>query len=463
MKRAFLLAAAVAMLSVPAQAAEPGSAEGQAALNLYRDVIALRTAEGQGKVPEMAARLTADLKAAGFRDEDIHFEPMGETGYLTVRYAGRGKEKPIAFLGHMDVVDARPEDWESDPFTLREVDGDFVGRGSLDNKFGVVQLTRAFATLKKSGYVPDRELYLAFSGDEETGQETTQAMVEALKPAGLEYALNSDAGGGQLTPDGKPLGYGMQVAEKTYATFEVEVRNEGGHSSRPRADNAIYDLADILKRVQGHSFPPSANPVVRNYLRDMAAVAPAGEAAMMRRVADDPDDREAVEALSQSPELNATLRTTCVATMLDAGHAENALPQRAKATVNCRILPGVPVEEVQAELERIGGNPEATWTALNDPSASPISEPRADVTAAVESALGMRFPGMKATPYQESGGTDGKYFRIAGVPTFAVNGAFMDMGRMRAHGLNELVPVSEFYANLDYWPALIKNVSGGAK
>jgi len=464
-----ILSAAVLCLAAPmANAAAPGSPQGTAALSLYKDIVEIRSAAGHGKVPEVAARVVKDLKAAGFADADIKVVPMGETVYLIARYPGKAgsKKQPVAFLAHMDVVDAKPEDWSFDPFVLREKDGDFLGRGTLDNKMGVAHLTRAFADLKTSGFVPDRDLYLGFSGDEETGMATTRALVDALKPAKLEYALNSDAGGGALAPDGKPFGYGMQVAEKTFATFDVTIRNEGGHSSRPRKDNAIYDLAALLKNVETLKFPIQANSVTRASFGAMAKELKASQpqvAEMLRRFSENPNDAEAAAALSSSEEFEPEMRTTCVATMLNAGHAENALPQRAIGTVNCRIFPGVEVATVQAALEQAGGNPKAEWKVRGTPTASPVSEPRPDVTAAVKSALALHYPGVVITPYQESGGTDGMWFRIAGVPTFAVSPIFMDMKKMRAHGLDENAPVASFYNGLDYWPHLIKTLAGGKK
>lgn len=461
MARAVWLAAALAsLIPLPAAAIDRDSPQGQAALSLYRDIVGIRSAAGLGKVPEVAARIAADLKAAGFADEDVKIVPMGETAYLIARYKGSGKGRPIAFLGHMDIVDARPADWKFDPFVLREEDGDFLGRGSLDNKLGVAQLTRTFADLKKAGFVPSRDLYLAFSGDEETGMATTRALVEALKPANVEFALNSDAGGGFLAPDGKATAHGTQVAEKTFATFDVTITNPGGHSSRPRPDNAIYQLAELLKRVEAHRFPIEANSATRAQFRALAGSMPADVAAVMRRFADNPADAEAGAALAANPETMHMVMTTCVATMLNAGHAENALPQRATATVNCRIFPGTEVSAVEAVLKTAGGNPAAEWKVRDDPRASPVSEARPDVLAAVNKALAVDYPGAKTTIYQESGGTDGKWFRIAGVPTYGIGAVFMDPAKMRAHGLDENAPVASFYNGLDYWPALIRELAG---
>ena len=459
-----LLTTAIAALAISTSAAAMDRSDPRAveALSLYRDIVGLRSAAGHGKVPDVARRIAADLKAAGFAETDISIVAMGETAYLLARYAGKKgtKARPVAFLGHMDVVDARPEDWKFDPFALREAGGDFLGRGSIDNKLGVAQLTRAFADLKRAGFVPDRDLYLAFSGDEETGMATTRALVDALKPMNVDYALNSDAGGGYLTPTGKAGAHGTQIAEKTFATFDVTIRNEGGHSSRPRLDNAIYQLAELLRRVEAHRFPIEANAATRANFRTLAASMPPAVAAMMRRFGDNPADAEAGAALAASPDTMHMIMTTCVATMLDAGHAENALPQRATATINCRIFPGTEVGTVAAALKSVGGNADAEWAVRDAPRASPVSEPRADVIAAVNKALAIHYPGVTTTPYQESGGTDGKWFRIGGIPTYGVGAAFMEPAKIRAHGLDENAPVASFFNGLDYWPTLIRELTG---
>lgn len=460
MKRLAIAAAGLAIVA----AAEAASPDEQAtAREMFAKMIALRTAEGHGKTPALAAYLAGELKAAGFASEDIHILPKGETAALVVRYRGDGSsgKKPILFLGHMDVVDARPEDWELNPFELAEKDGYFFGRGVTDNKYGVMNLTQTFIRLKKEGFVPTRDLVLAFSGDEESGMVTTKMLAFERKDlTDAEFALNSDAGGGALAPDGRPVGYGVQAAEKTYATFEITARNQGGHSSQPRADNAIYDIAEALLRVRALEFPVMWNSIT---LGDFAARGPAlggelGEA--MTAFAENPKNKKAAKILAGDPMTRSMTRTTCVATMLAAGHAENALPQRAKATVNCRIFPGVEVETVRLALAEAIANPSLEIQPINEPTASPASEMRDDVTAAVSKAVHARYPGLPIGAYQESGGTDGKQFRAAGVPTLAVSAIFMRNEDMFAHGLNERLPVSSFYDGLDHWMIIMKELAG---
>lgn len=434
------------------------------ALEIYRTIIGMRTAAGQGNVPKMAAYLASEFKKAGFTDDDIEILPSGETASLIVRYKGDGSsgDKPILFLGHMDVVDAKAEDWELDPFTLTEKDGYFFGRGTIDNKYGVMNLTQSFIRLKQEGFLPTRDLVLAFSGDEETGMTTTKMLAyERPELADAEFALNSDAGGGSLTEDGTALTYGIQAAEKTYATFEITARNPGGHSSRPkRKDNAIYDLADALKAIQAYQFPVKSNDITRT---SFASLGPAiggnlGEA--MTTFANNPDDKDAAARISEEPSYVGTLRTTCIATMLTAGHAENALPQSATATVNCRIFPGTKVESVEAVLKDVVDNDGLEFVTLGEPVESPVSELRNDVTVALSKAVHARYPGLPIEAYMESGGTDGMHYRSAGIPTLAMSANYMNESDMYAHGLNERMPVDSFYAGLNHWVIIMKELAG---
>ena len=434
------------------------------ALEIYRTIIEMRTAEGHGKVQEMATYLTDELKAAGFADEDIHIPTAGDTASLVVRYKGDGSsnKKAILFLGHMDVVDAKREDWELDPYKLTEKDGYFFGRGTIDNKYGIMNLTQTFIRLKKQGFVPNRDLVLSFSGDEETGMVTTKMLAYNRKDlTDAEFALNSDAGGGSLTPEGKPLGYGVQAAEKTYATFELTVRNAGGHSSRPKAnDNAIYDLADALKAVQAHEFPVQANPITRSNFKTLGAAMGGDLGKAMVRFAKNPKNKRAARRIAQESSYIGTIKTTCIATMLKAGHAENALPQSATATVNCRIFPGTSVESIKNTLVKVVDNEDVEFATLDDPIESPVSEMRADVTAALSKAVHARYPGVHIGAYMESGGTDGMHYRSNGVPTLAISATFMDEADMFAHGLNERIPVSSFYDGLDHWMIIMQELAG---
>ncbi len=453
-----LLAAAMVADAAMAQSAP----HERQARDIYEKVIAFRTAAGHGQMPKMTDYLVGVLKAGGVADADIAILPLGETNAMVVRIPAAGKptKKPILFSAHMDVVDARPEDWTRDPFRLIEEDGYFFGRGTSDNKAGVTALVSSILRLKAEGFRPKRDLVFAFVGDEETLMATTKLVAAHPWVKDAEFAINSDAGGGALDASGKPVIYLVQGAEKTYATFELTVTNPGGHSSRPRSDNAIYDLAAVLAKLQAYRFPVMANDLSRAYLGAVGKSMPGEIGENLRTFAANPQDQKASDFLATQPEFVGTTRTTCVATMLNGGHAENALPQKATATVNCRIFPDVKVADVQAELVRVVANPAVQFKVLNDPQPSPVSEMRPDVMAAITRAVHAHYPGVPIVPYLESGGTDGKIYRTAGIPTFATSGLFTKTTDMFAHGLNERLAVPAFYKGLDHIYRLTKDLGG---
>jgi acetylornithine deacetylase/succinyl-diaminopimelate desuccinylase-like protein len=324
-----------------------------------------------------------------------------------------------------------------------------------------VHVAATLLTLRTEGFAPTRDLIVWFSGDEETSGATTEALLGEHRAliADAEFALNSDAGGGQLSGDNRGLTYVVQTAEKTYASFSFTARNPGGHSSMPRADNAIYELATALSRLRAFEFPVQWNATTLASFRNAAAAFPGSEGQALRRFAERPTDRTAQRTLARNASLAPMLRTTCVATMLSGGHAENALPQTATATVNCRIFPGVAVSEVQAELQAIAGDgiEIALLAPANSSDASPL---RADVMSAVTRAVRARYPGVVITPYMSAGATDGLFFRAAGIPTYGVGAVFMREEDDFAHGLNERVPIDSLYAGLAHWRALITELAG---
>jgi acetylornithine deacetylase/succinyl-diaminopimelate desuccinylase-like protein len=430
---------------------------------IYKTIIEVDTSKTKGNTPKVARYLADELIAAGFPEEDIEILRKDDLAALIARYRGNGSsgKKPILFLGHMDVVEAYEEDWERPPFTLTSDDTNFYARGTIDNKFGVAQLTSTFIRLKKEGFVPTRDLIIAFSGDEESGMRTTRMLAyERPDLAEAEFALNSDAGGGDLDANGNAITYNIQAAEKTYVTWEITVRNPGGHSSRPREDNSIYDLADAIKNIQGFRFPVQYSDMTRNYFKVSGEQLGGELGAAMQAFAEDPTDEAAAERLAREPSYVGTTRTTCVVTMLKAGHAENALPQSATATVNCRVFPGVPVSEIEATLKQVVDNEAVEFKQIYEATESPVSELREDVVDAVSEAVEMRYPTVQLLAYMESGGTDGMHFRRAGVPTWAVSGIFMNPDEMFAHGLNERVPIKAFYDALDHWSIIIRKLAG---
>lgn len=437
---------------------------------MFETAIEIPTVAGRGQMQKMADYLAAQLRAGGI--EDVRIMPHeGYKGEQTVSLIARWRadkptKKPIIVLAHMDVVEAKREDWKRDPFEFIEENGYFYGRGTADNKQGVIGTTAAVLKLKQSGFKPNRDIILFFTGDEETQMNGARLGAdEWLKPDGAEFALNADAGGGAYTREGKPLGFGLQTAEKTYQTYFFTARNRGGHSSRPRPDNAIYDLADALKRLQAHRFEPVLNETTRAYFTERAkqeGASPLGDA--MRRWLADPNDGTAADAIEASELEVGTTRTRCVATMLDGGHAENALPQRARATVNCRIMPGVQPKVVESELGRIAG---PGVEVMADPNSSGMPTPASPLRPAVVKAYtdavrALHGQQMPVIPQMSTGATDGLWFRAAGTPVYGVSGDWgISPDDERAHGLDERIPVRAIYDNVVHFEMILRDLAGG--
>jgi acetylornithine deacetylase/succinyl-diaminopimelate desuccinylase-like protein len=463
-----LVFAAVLWVTGAASAAEPGrlSQHEQKAREIYAKVVAMPTSKGNGQVPVMAEYLAGEFRAAGFPAADIHVIPFdGEgdkTASLVVRYRGNGKGgKPILLLAHMDVVAAKREDWERSPFELIEENGYFYGRGTYDDKQGVVAITSTFLRLKAEGFVPSRDVILFFSGDEETAQATTVNIAHEHRDLiDAEFALNGDAGGGVLDDEsGKALYFELQTAEKTYADFSVTARNPGGHSSQPRDDNAIYDLAAALLKVRDYKFPVMWNDTTVASFRQAGTIAPGELGEAMRKFADNPRDAAAAAVIAREPSYVGRTRTTCVATMLSGGHGENALPQSARANVNCRIFPGVKIEDVRQALQQAAGS--AVEVKLEGaPLSSDASPLREDVLKAVTRAARKIRPGVLIVPTQTSGATDGLVFRSIGIPTYGTDGNFMMSKDDFSHGLNERLGVQSFYDSLTFWHTLVTELAG---
>ncbi|MFC3052470.1 M20/M25/M40 family metallo-hydrolase [Kordiimonas pumila] len=433
------------------------------AREIYKTAVETHTAKGHGKVPDLANYLAGKFKAAGFPEEDIHVKPVGETAVLIVRYRGDGSsgKKPISISAHMDVVEALASDWVNDPFKLIEKDGFFFGRGTLDDKLGITAVTTAFLRMKTEGFVPSRDLIIAFSGDEETGMISTKALVHEFRDlTDSEFVLNADVGGGLLPEEGgPPASFGLQAAEKTYVTFEATVRNPGGHSSRPTGTNAIYDLATALKKLEAYNFTVNYNDLTLKYFSSTAKKTPGDLGKAMAKFATDPTDEWAIKTLRKDPSFVGTVGTTCVATMLQGGHAENALPQSATATINCRIFPGEGVAKTLATLKTVMANEEIEFVTLGDPTETDASPLRDDVLAALRKAVDTTYPGLEIVPSMSSGGTDGMHFRAAGIPSYGVHSVYIKSSDAFAHGLNERLPVKTFYDSLTHWYVLLTEIS----
>jgi len=461
-------AQAPSIVSQPAKLDSKWQAKARA---IYETSVEIPTVAGRNEVPRLAGFLAGELKAAGFAADDIKIMPYegvpgDKTAALIVRWrADKPTARPILLMAHMDVVEAKREDWKQDPFEFSEKDGYFYGRGSLDNKAGMAGLVASFLKLRSEGFKPKRDLILFFTGDEETrGEGARLGATQWRQLIDAEYALNSDGGGGSFLPSGKPLGFGLQTAEKTFQTFQFTVRNKGGHSSRPRPDNAIYELAAALKKLEAHRFQPVLNDTTRAYFAFRARQE--GDSALgkaMRAWLANEQDGAAADAIEAS-ELEAGLtRTRCVATMLNGGHADNALPQMAQATVNCRIMPGVQPDAVQAELRGIvGTGVEVTKDPDYAGRPTPVSPLRADVTKAYQDAVrAVIGPNIPVAPFMSAGATDGSFFREAGMPVYGMDGNWgITPDDERAHGLDERNPVRSFYDNLLFWEVVLKALAG---
>lgn len=429
------------------------------ALEILQKSISFRTVEGAGQVPAYAEYLKSVLVEAGYAPGDISIEPVANTATFVARYKGTdSKKKPLLVIGHMDVVEAKREDWERDPFTPVLENGYVFGRGSVDNKFELSMVTATMANLKRQGWKPRRDVILAFSGDEETSMVSTRKLAEQFRNA--ELVLNGDAGGGLLSEAGQPVVYGLQAGEKTYADFTLTVTNPGGHSSRPGKANAINQLAAALDRIGKYQFPVKRNELTTAYFQASLPKLSGTTADAVKRYLANPEDAQAIATLSDDPSYVGQLRTTCVSTLIEGGHATNALPQKATANINCRIFPGTPVADVQKTLAEVAADPEVKITQVNTGSvASDASPLRKDVMTAVTKAVHANYPGLSIVPSMSAGATDSMHFRAVGVPSYGVSGLFMKDSDEFSHGLNERVPVSSIDGALAHWNSVLKDLA----
>lgn len=456
MRRTLRLALAFTILPAPLLAQQDHRALER---EILKELVEINTSDSAGHTDLAAQAMARRLTAAGIPAGDVQVLELDPGHWsLVARLRGRGAgRKPILMIAHLDVVSARREDWSSDPFTFLERDGWYYGRGSNDDKAGVATLVANFIRYKQEGYVPERDLIIALTGDEESSSNSIAALLASHRDlVDAEYALNADAGGGQLV-DGKPVSFEVQTAEKVYLTFQLEVRNKGGHSSLPERDNAIYRLANGLTRLERFNFPVRLNPTTRAFLLAAAQTARPAEAADMRAVART-GNLAAARRLSVSPYNNSILRTTCVATRLFAGHADNALPQLARATVNCRLLPDDPPDSVQAVLARVLADTAIRLARLDSAVASPASPLRPDVMSAVTTLVARMWPHVVVIPEMSTGATDGLYVRNAGIPTYGVSAVFDPVDDVRIHGRDERIGVKAFHDAVQFWYELVKEL-----
>jgi acetylornithine deacetylase/succinyl-diaminopimelate desuccinylase-like protein len=453
-----LLGALAAPLALGAQT-NPAQ---QLVRDVYRELVEINTVTPTGDTAKAAQAMGARLRAAGFPAADVQvFTPAPRKGNLVARLHGTGVRRPILLLAHTDVVEAKREDWTSDPFKLLEKDGYFYGRGTGDDKSMAAVFVANMIRFKQENYKPDRDIILALETDEEIADVDKLGIQWLIKNhrdlIDAEFALNE--GGGAASKGGKPYMNRIQSSEKVYVDYQLEVKSSGGHSSLPSHDNAIYHLAAALDRLAKFDFPVKLNETTRGYFERMSTLETGQLAADMKSVASAKPDPAALTRLSAEPVYNAQLRTTCVATQLNGGHAPNALPQLARATVNCRVLPGESVEEVQKTLTRVAGDTQVSVTELNTHTLSPPSPLNPDLMRTIEKITAEFWPGIPLVPIMQPGATDGAFLRSAGIPTYGHSGLMTDLLENRAHGRDERMGVKALYDGNEYMYQLVKALS----
>jgi acetylornithine deacetylase/succinyl-diaminopimelate desuccinylase-like protein len=446
----------------------------QLSRDILKQLIEINTTDSVGSVTVASEAMAKRFRDAGYADSDIFIGgPNDRKKNVVVRLRGTGAKKPVLVIGHLDVVEAHREDWTTDPFVLVEKDGYFYGRGTEDMKASDAIYVVNMMRLKREGYKPDRDIILALTADEEGGGSNgvDWLLKNHRELVDAEFALNAD-GGGVTTDKGKPFVMELGASEKLYADYELEVTNPGGHSSIPTQENAIYRLSDALVRLQNYKFPFELNDVTRAFFQQTAKVKTGQEAADMQAVTKIPPDQAAIERLSKDPYYNATMHTTCIATRLQAGHANNAQPQRAIANVNCRILPGHSRAEVLGDLQKVVNDPKVSITYVsNGVKVTQMGErerkalPPVPLNPAVMQPLtaitGEMWPGTPVVPTMGTGATDGVYTNPAGIPTYGVCGLAIDIDDDRSHGRDERLPVASFYNGVEFYYRYLKAVGEG--
>lgn len=461
-RRRFHVALLPALLLLAGPVVLRGQAPDARALEreILHQLIEINTSDSAGRTLEASEALARRLTDAGFPAADVRIlRPDPRQGMLVARYRGNGQGgKPILLMAHLDVVDARREDWSFPPYQFREMDGHYYGRGTNDNKAGAAMLVANFIRMRREGFQPTRDLIILLTSDEETEQRSIAWVLREHRDlVDAAFALNTDGGGGELK-NGKPITFSIQAAEKVYLSFVLEVRNKGGHSSVPEPDNAIYRLSDALGRLAAFRFPVRLTDVSRAYFERSAGGQDARTAADMRAVAQSADPA-AASRLSAVPFYNSVMRTTCVATRLFGGHADNALPQVARATVNCRMLPIDPPDSVEATLRRVLADSAISLARVEEARPSPASPLLPEVMGPVETLAKELWPGTVVIPEMSTGATDGLYTRNAGIPTYGVSAIFDEVGDVRAHGRDERVGVEAYHQASAYWYRLVKRLA----
>ncbi len=440
---------------------DPNSEYNKLARDIFKELIEINTTSRYGST-KAAEAMAVRLKSAGFPIGDIQvIGPDLQHKNLVFRFRGNGKSKPVLFICHLDVVEALREDWSVDPFTFLEKDGYFYGRGTTDIKNGDASLIVSLIRLKKEGYIPNRDIIIALTADEEAGNENgvKWLITNHRDLIDADFCINPDGGDGDLK-NGNPFTLQIQTCEKMYFSYKLEVKNKGGHSSLPVKDNAIYTLAAGLTRLSNYDFPVRLNETTRNLFEKIAS----GESGQVKSdilaILRNPPDTAAAKRLTESSAYyNAMMRTTWVATMMSAGHAENALPQTANAVINCRMLPDESPENVMSVLKTVLADNKISVTCTDSSLVAPLSPLREDATGPVIQIASSMWPGVNVTPVMSNGATDGLFLRLKGIRVYGVSGMFTDMDDVRAHGKDERIGVKEFYDGVDFMYRFMKALS----
>jgi len=442
----------------------------QLAHDVFKQLIEINSTDSVGSTTAVAEAMRQRLLDAGFSPSDVVvLGPNPRKGNMVARLHGRPGStlKPILIICHTDVVEAKREDWTTDPFVFTEKDGFFYGRGTQDMKDSDAAMVMAFIRMKRENYVPDRDLILALTADEEGGKsngvdwliKNQRSLIDA------EYVVNPDGGGVDMQ-NGKPLNMDVDATEKLYGDYQLTALNPGGHSSLPVPDNAIYHIANALQRLQNYTFPFELNAITRAYFAKMSTLQSGQTAADMKAILATPPDKAAIQRLSENPEYNSIMHTTCVATRLSGGHANNALPQTAQANVNCRILPGHALEETRQDLIRIFNDPKITvryvtdggevFDSAPDRKALPPAALKPEVMQPLEALVNKMWPGIPVIPTMATGASDGVYTNAAGMPTYGISGIALETNDVRAHGKDERLPIDSYYKGVDFYYQFVK-------
>jgi acetylornithine deacetylase/succinyl-diaminopimelate desuccinylase-like protein len=428
--------------------------------DIFKELVEINTTHSVGNTTQAAEAMAARLRAAGFEDQDLFIGGAApQKGNLVARFRGSGNQKPILLMAHIDVVEAKREDWSFDPFKFQEIDGYYYARGILDDKAMASIFIANLIRLKQENYQSDRDIIVALTADEEGGPHNGIEWLLEHHRQLIDAAFAINEGGMGRMRDGKKIFNGVQLSEKVYQSFQLEITDPGGHSSLPRKDNPIYHMARALDNIANYDFPVHLNQGTYTYFERMAEIETGQVAIDMKGIIQDPPVASAVKNLSENPSFNALLRTTCVATMLSAGHAENALPQTATAVVNCRILPNEDPEMVKAQLVTLIDNDSIKVTPLNPADPSPPTTMDPVVFAGIEKVTENMWPDIPVVPTMVTGATDGRLTRMAGIPTYGVSGIFIEYGDMRAHGKDERIPVASYYESQEFLYQLTRELT----